>query len=110
MSSDEVSPLTQASLCRVSVLPSPARGEGAAMGVRLAGCCECVRWAKAHPRRAHLALRLCALVPRKLSLVGSVIRLIDGELVHCRLPQMLGKPGRSEIQLTLPNPLGQHTV
>ena len=50
---------------------------------------------------------LCSLVPRKLPPVGRVIRLIDRELVHRRLPEMLSEPGRTEIVLALRNPLGQ---
>jgi hypothetical protein len=55
-------------------------------------------------------LTLCSLFPRKLPLVGRVVRLIDGELVHCRLPEMFGEPGRTEIELALRNPFGEDAV
>ena len=37
-------------------------------------------------------------------------RSIDGKLVHCRLPEMFGEPGRTDIELALRNPFGEDAV
>src|SRR6476469_10457429 len=50
------------------------------------------------------------LLTPQLPLVRRVVRLIDGELVHRRLPQMFREPGRLEIDLTYCNFLRQRAV
>src|SRR5436305_11238007 len=51
-----------------------------------------------------------ARLPPELALVRGVVRLIDRELVHRRLPQMLGKARRCEIDITLGDAFCQRPV
>ena len=43
-------------------------------------------------------------------LVRRIVRLIDRELVHRGLPQMLGKARRLQIELAFRDPVGERAV
>src|SRR6516165_10622228 len=49
-------------------------------------------------------------LPPQLPFVRRVVRLIDGELVHRGLPEVLGEPRRPQIDLALGDLAGERAV
>src|SRR5436190_761955 len=69
------------------------------------------RWAETIAKRRDGYRRAPPILLRpQLPLVGPIVRLVDGELVHRGLPEMLGQPRRLQIDFAFCNFLRQRAV
>src|SRR6476646_5702789 len=56
------------------------------------------------------ARELLSAVTSQLPLVRRIVRLVDGELVHGGLPEMIGKPGRLQVEFAVRDTVGERAV